>query len=525
MSRKRSAEAIEVHHRGFVDGAMAKWPDVDEALAERVWSMVVGFSGFGFPKAHGAAFGLLAYQSTWLRVHYGPEFLCSLLDEQPMGFYPPDALVHEAQRRGIEILAPDVNASAVGCTVVDVPAAVLPFRPRAVREPALVGAPPPPAAPPTPLPVRTAAVPARAAVRLGLGYVLGVRGDEVAALVEAREADGPFRSLDDLAARAGAGRPALAQLAWSGACDALAGGRRPALWRLGAAAPAHAAGAGGTQLSLGLELPTAPELAPLDDWDAMIADYATTGLTVDRHPLRLLREGLSARGIASSADLGDLSHGAHVRVGGIVVARQRPGTAKGVVFLLLEDETGTVNVIIPPKIYARDRLTVRTEPLVVIEGVLERFASAGGAINLLVKRIAPLDAPDLLSRRPHAQVKDFSMLDARELARIALEQPRVAAAAAGGATAAHVRPAAAAAAPAAAHPTTPGPTVAGRNSASPAAANLAAATASAPAPAASGPPAHDAAEPDEPLPASGTGAEDFRAVAPPIMSFAQGRRR
>ena len=539
MSRKRSAEAIEVHHRGFVEGAMAKWPDVDEALAERVWSMVVGFSGFGFPKAHGAAFGLLAYQSTWLRVHYGPEFLCSLLDEQPMGFYPPDALVHEAQRRGIEILPPDVNASAVGCTVVDVPAEVLTFRPRTAREPALVGAaatppsalsvasalpgasslpasstlpalsslPAPPAAP-TPLPVRTTAAPARAAVRLGLGYVLGVRGDEVAALVEAREAGGPFRSLDDLAARAGAGRPALAQLAWSGACDALAGGRRPALWRLGAAAPAHAAGAGGTQLSLGLELPAAPELAPLDEWDAMIADYATTGLTVDRHPLRLLREGLSARGIASSADLGDLPHGAHVRVGGIVVARQRPGTAKGVVFLLLEDETGTVNVIIPPKIYARDRLTVRTEPLVVVEGVLERFASAGGAINLLVKRIAPLDAPDLLSRRPNAQVKDFSMLDARELARIALEQPRVAAAAAGGATAAHVRPAAPS-------------TAASAASAASAAGNMRPTAPST----ASRPPAHDTAEADDPLPASGTGAEDFRAVAPPIMSFAQGRRR
>ena len=133
-----------------------------------------------------------------------------------------------------------------------------------------------------------------------------------------------------------------------------------------------------------------------------------------------------------------------MRVGGLVVARQRPGTAKGVVFLLLEDETGTVNVIVPPKVYERDRLTVRTEPLVVVEGVLERFASAGGAINLLVRRLAPLDAPDLLSRRPRAQVKDFSMLDARELARIALEQPRVAVAAAGGATAAHVRPAAAA---------------------------------------------------------------------------------
>jgi error-prone DNA polymerase len=317
--------------------------------------------------------------------------------------------------------------------------------------------------------------PARSAVRLGLGYVLGVRADEVAALVAARDAGGPFRSLDDLAARAGAGGPALTQLAWSGACDGLAGGRRPALWRLGAAAPAYGAGAGATQLSLPLELPAAPELAALGEWDAMIADYATTGLTVDRHPLRLLRKGLAERGIASSADLDELPHDAHVRVAGLVVARQRPGTAKGVVFLLLEDETGTVNVIIPPKVYERDRLTVRTEPLVMVEGTLERFASAGGAINLLVSRITALEAPELLDRRPRAEVKDFSMLDARELARIEAEAqselPQVAVAVAGGATADHVRPAASA----------------------------------------SGPPTD--------------GAEDFRAVAPPIMSFAQGRRR
>jgi error-prone DNA polymerase len=501
MSRKRSAEAIEAHHRSFVEGAMAKWPEVDEALAERVWSMVVGFSGFGFPKAHGAAFGLLAYQSTWLRVHYGPEFLCSLLDEQPMGFYPPDALVHEAQRRGIEVLPPDVNASAVGCTVVDAPAEILPFRSRtrrstppaapnsspspptpllpataaAAQQPVVAAAPPTPAtslagaaALPTP-----AASPARSAVRLGLGYVLGVRADEVAALVAARESGGLFRSLDDLASRAGAGRPSLTQLAWSGACDDLAGGRRPALWRLGAAAPAYGVGDRGTQLSLGLELPKAPDLPALDDWAAMIADYATTGVTIDRHPLRLVRAGLKARGIVSSADLDDLRHDARVRVAGLVVARQRPGTAKGVVFLLLEDETGTVNVIVPPRVYERDRLVVRTEPLVVIEGTLERFASAGGAINVLVTGLVPLDAPNLLAR-PRAQIKDFSMLDARELARAQAERldelPRVAAAVAGGATAAHVRP-----------------------------------------------PASDTAH--------GDGAEDFRAVAPPVMSFAQGRRR
>ncbi|HYY06870.1 MAG TPA: DNA polymerase III subunit alpha [Candidatus Limnocylindria bacterium] len=503
MSRKRSAEAIEEHHRDFVEGAMAKWPDVDEALAERVWSMVVGFSGFGFPKAHGAAFGLLAYQSTWLRVHYGPEFLCALLDEQPMGFYPPDALVHEAQRRGIEVLPPDINASEVGCTVVDAPAEVLPFRPRPSRSNPLgttrptpptplharaaEAAPPattaPPAAsapraaapPPVAAPPPAAEAPVRSAVRLGLGYVLGVRADEVAALVAARKMGGPFRSLDDLASRAGAGRPALTQLAWSGACDSLSGGRRAALWRLGIAAPAYGSGAGATQLSLPLELPAAPELAPLGDWDAMIADYATTGLTVDRHPLRLLRKSLAVQGIASSADLDELPHDAKVRVAGLVVARQRPGTANGVVFLLLEDETGTVNVIIPPKVYERDRLTVRTEPLVMVEGVLERFASAGGAINLLVHRITALEAPELLDSRPSAEVKDFSMLDARELARIQserqAEQPKVAVAVAGGVTPEHVRPAASA----------------------------------------SGPPTD--------------GAEDFRAVAPPIMSFAQGRRR
>ena len=135
MSRKRSQAAIEAHHRRFVAGAK-RLHDVDDETAERVFSMIQGFSGFGFPKAHGAAFGLLAYQSTWLRVHYGPEFLCSLLNEQPMGFYPPDALVHEAQRRGIAVLAPDVNESDVECRMT------------------------------------------AGEVRIGLGYVRGVRGEE-----------------------------------------------------------------------------------------------------------------------------------------------------------------------------------------------------------------------------------------------------------------------------------------------------------------------------------------------------------
>lgn len=473
MSRKRADAAIEAYRERFVRRATSRWEDVDGDLAQNVWDKVKGFSGFGFPKAHGAAFGLLAYQSTWLRVHYGPEFLASLLDEQPMGFYPPDSLVHEAQRRGIVVLPPDVNASAVGCTVVDAGA---------------TGAP---------------------AVRIGLGYVMGVREDDVAALAAAREAAGPFRTIEDLASRAGAGRAALEQLAWSGACDALTGGsRRRALWELGVAAPGKrvltsVVGASGrrvrtdhgTQLALPLDVGEAPALAALTGWEAMIADYTTTGLTTSAHPLGLLRDELKAKGMVTSGDLSRLRHGSSVRIGGLVVARQRPGTAKGVCFLLLEDEAGTVNLVVPPNVYERDRTVVRAEPLVVAEGVLERHASAGGAINVVCHRLARLDATGHLSARPAADVstphltsvtggsteplaadvvtvKDFSMLDAIEHAR------RAASAEADAADAAPPPPT----------PLRP------------------AATAD-----------------DDDLAATGT--DDFRSIAPAVQSFAAGRRR
>ena len=427
MSRKRSEAAIQAYHERFVQGAQRKH-GVDAETAERVFAMVKGFSGFGFPKAHGAAFGLLAYQSTWLRVHYTSEFLCSLLNEQPMGFYPPDSLVHEAQRRGIEVLPPDVNQSGLECDI------------------------------------ETGALPDR--VRIGLGYVRGVRADEVAALVGAREAGGAFKSLSDLASRAGSSASSLELLAWSGACDSLAGhpssvpghgssvpGRRPgfarrvALWQLGVMTPGRRV-PGGTQLALPLDLPAPPGLRELSAWEAMLADYGTTGLTVGTHPLALLRDRLPADTV-SSRDLETLDHGRRVRVGGLVVARQRPGTAAGIVFILLEDELGTINLIVPPKIYERHRLTVRTEPLMLAAGKLERLAAAGGAINVLVDQIGSIDAPDQIL----AEVKDFSMLD--EQVRLGLADQRAAAGGGGG----------------------------------------------------------------------GGSGEDFRAVAPPVMSFASGRRR
>ncbi|MGE4427672.1 MAG: DNA polymerase III subunit alpha [Solirubrobacteraceae bacterium] len=356
MSRKRSEKAMAAEHEGFVQGAMATH-GVDRALAEEVWGMVSGFSGFGFPKGHAVAFGLLAYQSTWLRVHHPAEFLCALLDEQPMGFYAPDALIHEAQRRKITVLPPDVRHSRDHCTVTD-----------------------------------------DGAVRIGLGYVKGVRAEEVSALVAERDRHGPWRSLADLAARAGMSTASLERLAWAGACDDLAGGdpgrrRRVALWRLGALAPGRSV-AEGTQLALGLDLGThvaERDLRGLGPWEQMIADYATTGVSSTVHPMRLLRPRLADRRIHHSEQLGRLRHGTPVRVAGLVLARQRPGSAGGMTFVLLEDEHGTINLVLPPPVYERHRLEIRTEPLVIADGRLERFAAGGGQINIVVGSYRALD--------------------------------------------------------------------------------------------------------------------------------------
>jgi error-prone DNA polymerase len=249
-------------------------------------------------------------------------------------------------------------------------------------------------------------------VLTGLAYIRGVRRTEIEALVSEREHGGPFRSLSELASRAGAGAPALDLLAWSGTCDALAqtvagvSPRRLALWQLGAATPGHGV-AGGTQLALPLALPDAPALRGLTGWEEMLADYATTGMTVDAHPMGLLRSRLP-QDAADSRDLARLAHGSRVRIGGLVVARQRPGTAGGVVFVLLEDEFGVINLIVPPQVYERHRLAVRTEPLLLVEGRLERHPKAGGGINVLVKSLGPIAAPGGLV----AQVHEFSDVDA-----------------------------------------------------------------------------------------------------------------
>lgn len=367
MSRKRSHEAMERNRESFIAGAIGR-SGADQATAERVWEMVSGFAGFGFPKAHAAAFGLLAYQSTWLRVHYGEEFLCALLNEQPMGFYAPDSLIHEAQRRGIAVLGLDVNVSQVRCTVEQVAPSA-------------------------------GATPARGqqgAVRLGLGYVKGAVTSEVESLVAERERGGPFRDLGDLTGRVALSRSTLEQLAWSGACDGLIGAassgdaharRRMALWQLGVAGQGERVG-GTTQLALPLDLPDTPKLRPLGRWERLIADYATSGVTAADHAMAALRPRLSAHMLTTNAQLSRLPSGCSVTVAGLVIARQRPGTAKGVMFLLFEDEWGVVNLIVPEHVYERHRPLARAEPLLLARGRLER---SGGVINVIVNELAPLE--------------------------------------------------------------------------------------------------------------------------------------
>jgi error-prone DNA polymerase len=341
MSRKRSEEAIEAFRTRFVEGAAAR--GVDRDVANRVYDKLAAFSGFGFPKSHAAAFGLLAYQSTWLRHYYPAEFLCALLNAQPMGFYPPSTLVRDAQRRGVAVHPPDVNVSRAKCS----------------NE--------------------------QGAVRMGLEYVTHVGDDDAAAIIAAR-GDRPFANVRDLAQRTGAGRIELEALVASGACDCFGKPRRVLLWELGLV-PQPQTHQGLKQLALPLDPTVAtPRLREQTEWERMLAAYRLTSVSVDKHPLELLRVHLPA-GTLSSAALREQPHRTSVIVAGMTVARQRPSTAKGIVFMLLEDEFGQMNLIVPPQVYERHRSIVRGEPLILAHG---RFEKIGRNQNVLVDRLETL---------------------------------------------------------------------------------------------------------------------------------------
>ncbi len=403
MSRRRSRELMEGFWEEFRSGAAAR--GVSEPIARHVFEQVVAFSEFGFPKSHAAAFGLLAYQSAWLRHYYPVEYYTGLFNNQPMGFYSLDALGRDAGRHGIEIRLPDVNSSDVYCTVE--------------RDEALsvIGCPLSEASGQrlTDNGQRTTDN-ARPAVRVGLAFLREWTEGTAEQLVLERERHGAFRSLGDLVRRAppAVSRDAIEHLVWVGGCDGFGLTRRELLWQVGLWLPPRREERDPARARRQLELPLNHPyehlaFGDLEADERLLAEYEVMGFAAGGHPFQLLRGALPP-GLVPSSDLGRLEHKAHVEVAGLVVARQRPHTAKGFVFVLLEDETGMMNAIVRPDIYERDRVAIRGEPFLWISGGL---AKDDGSLNIIAEEVRALKArrpPPAVAeapRNPYALLKNL----------------------------------------------------------------------------------------------------------------------
>jgi len=365
MTHKRSDEEMAKLRQETFTGMESQ--GITGTAAEEIWEKLQGFASFGFPESHSVSFAYIVYMSAWLKYHWPAEFLAGLLNAQPMGFYSPNSLVQDAIRHGVVVLEPDINASEYDCTIEPVEAdpedtatyyGITWRRGRG----------------PVDDPVRTAT-----GVRMGLRYVRNLAEQEIIRIEAARLAAGSFTSVVDLAQRTGLPVDGLEGLAATGALGSLGVERRQGLWAAGALA---GLGPGRLPLAVGAE---APPLPPMSEKEQAQADLWSTGVSV-RHPVEFVRERLTADGCVPIMEaLQGRSHGRRVRVGGVVTHRQRPMTAKGVIFLNLEDETGLLNVIVLPDVWAAQRDVARRNVGLVIDGVLEH---RDGVTNLMAKRFA-----------------------------------------------------------------------------------------------------------------------------------------
>ncbi|MGH9520035.1 MAG: OB-fold nucleic acid binding domain-containing protein, partial [Terriglobales bacterium] len=328
--------------------------------ADEIVRSITSFALYGFPESHAASFALLVYASAYLKAHHPAVFVTTLLNNQPMGFYSPATLVQDATRHGVEVLPITVTNSDWDCRVVS-------------------------QAPPV--------------VRLGLRYVSGLRS-EAGHAVAAERRRAPFQSLDDLRRRTGLNRSEARLLAELGALDVNQGResqRRDALWQVERSWRAPG--------SLYEELPADDDpvspLPPMSVGESMLADFRNAGLTLGPHPMALRRSELRQRGIRTAEQIRTLPHGRRVQVAGMVLARQRPGTAKGIVFMSLEDETGIVNIIIPSRTFETQRQVCVSESVLWIEGTLQ---NRDGVVHVKASRILPLAGAQ---RMPSVASYDF----------------------------------------------------------------------------------------------------------------------
>jgi error-prone DNA polymerase len=443
MGTWRSDREMEKLHRQFVDGCLDK-PGMTPDMAEELFRQVAAFASFGFAKSHAAAFARTAYESAFLKLFYPAQFLAGLINAQPMGFYPVEVLVNDTKRHGVTVLPVDINASSYRTTTEWVgrpgwalagPAGddgtadamsgePLPGglgveeRTRPVRSPSCF-------MPTTVARDRWAAENAVGwGVRLGLSLVKGI-GEQHEAGLDTELAHGPYLSLTDVVERTGLPEEVVERLIRAGALDSLGRPRRELLWQLREVAGAtrgrvdgrtvRARGSrsrvAGTPITIRLPATDAPQLPPISETERLGDAYAVVGLDARRQVVGLFRSALDRLGAVSNADLATRPVG-RIRLGGLVVTRQHPMTAKGTVFLALEDETGMVNVTLWPDTWARLRGIVRRHALLLVDGELQR---EGSVVNVVAREVSSLveaahrvggpDAPNGVRQLGHAGMR------------------------------------------------------------------------------------------------------------------------
>jgi error-prone DNA polymerase len=361
MAAWRRKGGLEHFEDRLISGMLAR--GYQREFAQRIYQQILGFGEYGFPESHSASFALLVYVSSWIKRHEPAAFLAGLLNSQPMGFYAPSQLVQDARRHGVEVLPVDATVSEWDCVLEKAENGGNDNRSR------VTGHGPPAAAP---------------AVRLGLRMISGF-AEVAAGRICAARRERAFDSVEDLAQRARLDRRDLKLLASAGALRSLSDHRRLAHWEVaGVERATPVLGSAPIEESL-------PQLAPPGEAEDLIADYASLGLTLGRHPLALLRPRLARMRLATAADLREYAHGRPAHAAGIVVGRQRPDTASGVIFVTLEDETGSVNVIVWRDLADRQRRELLGSRLLGVHGTLER---EGEVVHLIAKRL--VDHSELL---------------------------------------------------------------------------------------------------------------------------------
>lgn len=382
MGSKRGHEKIDRLREKLYAGMASN--DIHGEDADAIYAKIQAFANFGFAESHSISFALIVYASAWMRLHYPGAFLAALLRAQPMGFYSPQTLVADARRHGVRVLRPDILRSGVDATLEPVP--------EGERETVSGGADAcleteqPPVLPfDKALPDDTAhhRRDGAFAVRLGLAEVASLGRRSAERIVAERDAHGPFTDMSDLARRVGLTTAQLEALAAADAFAALGVDRRGGMWSAAQAAAERPDQLPDTQVTV-----QPPLFGQMTSGDVLIADMWSTGMTTDDHPVRHVRDGLTARGVLSVQDTATAETGRRVEVGGIVTHRQRPATASGITFMNVEDETGLVNVICSVGVWGRYRRVAREAPAIIVRGILER--SPDGVVNLVADRIEHL---------------------------------------------------------------------------------------------------------------------------------------